>query len=346
MAWIKFIWDTSDSDELVLEWVDALGWTHDPFEENITENISQMFSDFTQERSKINLFIINQEKFGIIRGEHGMGKTILLRWLHDELEIHSTRVIPVYIDRESIHDPELLVRTFAYSVTGIIGRLFGSFKNVRTRHDLVRYVRKHLGKRRLFLLLDDIAQASAESVVFFQQLFEEKVPLQMIVAGTKTDLEKSPIAKMAMPTLQLHLTHISAEGAREMIQKRIESVGGEGIYPFTSDVMDKIISHTAGNPKEILKECRKLAIRSSINRKAEPDHPPVPEAQKQKEPEKKEKIKEKITTIDYTKESPKKHEKKPSVEVIESKHKKHSDDEDMEEKERNDRLIHELFDGK
>ncbi|MEM5782274.1 MAG: hypothetical protein QXD43_03720, partial [Candidatus Aenigmatarchaeota archaeon] len=45
---------------------------------------------------------------------------------------------------------------------------------------------------------------------------------------------------------------------KQLIQKRIESVGGKGIEPFTEAALEKIYERTGGFPREVLKLCDRL----------------------------------------------------------------------------------------
>lgn len=352
MAWFKFVWVPNEED-FVLEWVQELGWNADPFSDAIPEDPHAKIAGYNTERGKINLFVINQHRFGLLRGYAGTGKTMVLRWLYEELQ-HGSNIIAVYLDSDALQDTEHLIKVLAEQVTGFFSRvLFKSHKSVTTRHDLMRYLKKQLGKDKLIVLIDDVHKASKESRELFAQLLEEKISLQMIAAGRKEDLEKSGFSSLEKDQLGVSLDKLDFQGAHDMIFKRIESVGGEGIHPFSEEILKHIVNHCHGNAREILKECRKVAIKSTVNSKMNakneelpPAPAPTPKAKDQEE--KLDAIKKKITTIDYVKDK-KNQKKKPDVEVVEHEEKKkHKDDEeeDMEEKEKNDRLIHELFDSK
>ena len=65
-------------------------------------------------------------------------------------------------------------------------------------------------------------------------------------------------------TTRITLNSLTESETSDLIRKRIESVGGPGIKPFTEAAVSKIYQKTGGFPRSILKECDRLV--NSIDR--------------------------------------------------------------------------------
>jgi hypothetical protein len=59
-------------------------------------------------------------------------------------------------------------------------------------------------------------------------------------------------------TTRIALNSLGRIETKQLIQKRIESVGGKGIEPFTDAALEKIYERTGGFPREVLKLCDRL----------------------------------------------------------------------------------------
>ncbi|NJL44137.1 MAG: hypothetical protein HC945_02365 [Nitrosarchaeum sp.] len=72
--------------ELVLDWQAKLGYARDPFEDRFVLPVSASFVGAEKEREKINLFILKGQRFGTIHGDAASGKSVLLRWVAEQVE--------------------------------------------------------------------------------------------------------------------------------------------------------------------------------------------------------------------------------------------------------------------
>ena len=82
----------------ILDWESELGYSENPFKIKILSPVTNYIAGYEKEKNRINLFIINNEKFGIISGQYGAGKTILLKWLYEQLQKYKEKVIVLFLN--------------------------------------------------------------------------------------------------------------------------------------------------------------------------------------------------------------------------------------------------------
>ncbi|PIN69612.1 hypothetical protein COV93_04770 [Candidatus Woesearchaeota archaeon CG11_big_fil_rev_8_21_14_0_20_43_8] len=346
MPLIKFVLEKED--KFVMDWMEELGWDANPFDDGLLEPIDDFIAGYNEERGKLNIFVISKNPFGILKGPKGTGKTMLFKWLINQLHEHTDRVNCLMMDGALLHDEHAFIQAVVKPHLGFFEKIFSRRRwGMLDSSSLPGYLKPKLKRRRLVLLIDNVDKLEKHIAKTVNYLLDADLNMQIIVAGTKAHIEKVKL-HYHKDDLGIELQKLSYEDLRDMIKRRIEFFGGEDIVPFTDTLLKKIAMKANNNPQEMIKMCRNLAVKSTVFHKHKGDDkdlaPPEPKGEKH-DPEKLEKIKKKVGTINYIKSSKK---KKPDVEVIENRTASPSEDEyaDLDEKEKNDQLISELFDKK
>ena len=347
MPLIKFVIEKEDNN-FVMDWMDELNWEMNPFEHSMENSLDEFCLGNKKEKSKLNVFVIGNQKFGVIKGEEGVGKTTLLKWLEAHLKKHSHQVIVNFIDCREIKNESQLIQTIIKPLVGLFEK-FTAKKELKSLNSqsIYPYLKKKLKRKRIVLLFDNIHKVYSDFPKIINRFLVENLNLQMVLAGKKQDIAKIKLIHHK-DDLKIELHKMDYEGVRAMIQKRIEAVGGEDIVPFTDTLLKKITQKSSYNPKKIIETCKTMAMKSTVFHKLDKEstelNPPMSKETKKPQTKKFDEIRKKVGTINYIKGK----KKKPEVEVIDNKSKIPSEDEyvDVPEKEKNDKLISELFEKK
>jgi len=210
-----------DDKEFVLDWENALGYKENPYKNKIIAPVSKYIADFELEKEKLNLFIISNKKFGTIIGENGSGKTILLKWLEEQLQKFKSRIVIRYIDWPEVKINIRFVKELFKPSSG-----FGAFSekelNDIDADNFEVKLKKELGNKKYVLLIDNMQKFTKERFLPLDKLLAMNT--QIIVAGGK-DLTSSLDSlkywldgrSIKVPDeLNINLEGISLKGAIDM----------------------------------------------------------------------------------------------------------------------------------
>lgn len=284
----------------VFNWTDVLKWDGDPFQNKIFHPEEDFIAGYTEQRKKLNLFILRAQPVAFIRGENGMGKTQLLSWLDYELHydknsvtkflragkaslftfkrkiIHpilplSAKIIDTLYFRfgfrklkHSFHD-----ELFEKPVLKLLPKLYDYFfmKPYLSLldEDIILIMQQYLQQKRFILMLDDASDLSTENIGFVQYLLEQNIPMQLIIADTKTRLQKSPW-KNVKQDVTLDLSSLSFTELALLLKKRIQGFNGQGVYPLSEKQVKQLVKKAEYNPKKLLQLTRDLVIQITVER--------------------------------------------------------------------------------
>ncbi len=256
----------------VLEWDRALGFSQNPFVDKVLTPTSHYIAGYQDAREKLNLFVINENTFGVIMGSSGIGKSFMMQWLFEQLSAFKAKLLPIYISGDSKSQQPIL-SDIVVALMSAYERTVKKGQLALTLEGFASWIKKKADRKKLVLLIDGAKRVAVKDIQLFNLLFKA-MPALIIVAETKEGYEKSifsRISKMAdikaeyfEDTLKLTLEGLSFEEAREMLQKRIEAFGGHDISPFHDPMLKALHKRAEGNPKELLELCKKKAIELSV----------------------------------------------------------------------------------
>ncbi len=255
----------AEKDNFLLEWYKRLQFTVNPFEDEVLRPIDDYLCGYVEEKKKLNLFVLEKQPFGMIQAERGFGKTVLLKWLQEQLAPHEKKYIAWYLKANDLKTEQDLVKTLIEPLMGSIEKTITHPENKLTLEQLAPYLAKKVGKKTLFLLIDETGSLPPKYLGLFKHLYSGNLAIQLILAGTKTELtEASTIGQK--DTLKINLKGIGIDEARQFIQKRVERAGGMSLHPFTKEHFQQLYEKSSRNPALLLKLCREKALQLSLDK--------------------------------------------------------------------------------
>lgn len=237
------------------EYYSKFGWSSNPFTLNISP---ALMVGYSEQCDSLLSHVCNLHKIASVIGPTGSGKTTMLLWLRSQLMAYK-KFLPYYISKPP-RSSENLVKIFKT----IIG--FNFLDKIRYNNlslfDLSKFIHHKLKDRHLVLLIDEAHEASISNLEWFRTLSDSNPNISIILAALPVFEKK---IETQLPTLFMRITtktylnNLTKPELESLILKRIESVDGDGLKPFSSNSIDRIYEITGGFPREIIKVCDKLA---------------------------------------------------------------------------------------
>jgi type II secretory pathway predicted ATPase ExeA len=240
-----------DYEKNLENWLNQLNWKENPFTLKIDPSL---FVGYQEQLKKLTNHIREGHKVALVTGSTGSGKTTLLKLLERDLgENCDVLYVSKAPKKEDLKD--LFLSKYKLS---LLRRIFGPKPGL---HDLHVHINNKLGFRKLIMLLDETHEADIEVLKWLRTISDQVKNMQLILAGLSTveDVLRENIETLKSRIVtHIELMNLKREDSRELIRKRIESVGGQDIAPFTENCVREIYDVTGGFPREVLKICDKL----------------------------------------------------------------------------------------
>lgn len=236
-----------------MPWYNALGWRNNPFDYRPSAEFF-VFDDLSNEVVK------HIESNSVIStyGIAGMGKTSLLHYLDQTLS--KDKYITLYIDfRETSTKEELenLLRRNIMSRTNFIGKLFKAISKEDTSY--VDDIKKVLNNKKMVIFLDEAGLLKDEKIANILATIKDRVDCS-IVSTSILPLSSYEIYKGSFRegrvAREIAFPIPKNESLKRMINGRIESVGGNKIFPFSEDALDYLTKISGNIPRELLINCQ------------------------------------------------------------------------------------------
>ena len=226
------------------------GWKENPFVLKIDPTL---FVGYEEQVKAALKHIGNKHKIALISGNTGSGKTTFLKWLEKNYDTSK-----LYVSKPP-ENPEDFVNLFI----DIFGLSF--FERLMRRrpslYTLTNYINKKLKGKQLVFLIDEAHETNRNVLEWLRVLTDQIDNVSLIIAGMPL-LENKIKAELETLdqriTTRIALNSLGRIDTKQLIQKRIESVGGKEIEPFTDAALEKIYERTGGFPREVLKFCDRL----------------------------------------------------------------------------------------
>lgn len=238
---------------LILDWKKKLGYKNDPFTQEIPKPAAKFLVGLDDIQEQFNLFLIKEYRFGTIKGDNGQGKTMFLRWVDESLQDRKYRA--EYIDAKETKN---LLEHLIGKTTSTLSRKFSKSKTPDEKYDLL--IGK-FQKKRYVLLIDNAGSLSKADMDFLNDVID-KTTAHIVLADEKDRLKK--LSYDSADKLKAELPEYTHEQLTNMLERRIESVGGAGTFPFDEKTLKDLTKKCKGNPSMLLELAREKAIELSL----------------------------------------------------------------------------------
>ncbi|MDD9953803.1 MAG: ATP-binding protein [Candidatus Woesearchaeota archaeon] len=253
---------------LVLDWKKKLGYTEDPFAEEVKHPVRDYIVGTKPVQEKFNLFLIKNQQFGTVAAEEGMGKSTFLEWIAEELE-RSGKNKAHYLNAKYHGTQTKLLDAFVRENFSFFTRSSLLKKPAEAKYE--KLIVK-LAKNNHVLLIDNASNLSKEASQLLASIMT-KTPTHILFADTKANLKKLGLSGMFEDKLKVTIKEYTKENLMDMIKYRIEGAGSVGIFPFKEKELEKLIKKANHNPKKLLHITRDKAIELSLKVTELPEPP-------------------------------------------------------------------------
>ena len=233
----------------------VFGWEDNPFTFNI---MPELFVGYSREVDGILHSVNMGNKFSLLLGPTGSGKTTMLMMLIDKFQNYEH---VIYIPKPP-KEPSDWVRVFnRFTKQGFLKSLLSRGNDI-TLYTLSETLSRKLNGSKCVLFVDEAHESSVESLEWLRTITDQTDGLSIVLAGLPVfeGMLKGKLETfLRRINTKVELSTLTKSETRELVKKRIESKGGEDIRPFTSESMEYIYERTGGFPREVLRHCNEMS---------------------------------------------------------------------------------------
>jgi type II secretory pathway predicted ATPase ExeA len=241
---------------LTLNWQQKLGYHADPFRSSVAPARKYLVG-LSHVQEKINLFLIKEDRFGTITGPSGVGKSLLLQWIDEELasqDSHEQHKISGKLKSDAIVDALL------HEKRPLLKRQLVRFMKIDAQAKRKELFQR-AAKKKTVIIVDDAGDLGAHEVELLSDLMQ-RTQTQLIIADTK---ERIAALKLSLiDKLRIEIPEYSTEDLVELLRKRIEAAGGSDTHPLAAEERKTVIEKAKHNPAKLLQVARERVIELSI----------------------------------------------------------------------------------
>jgi len=242
----------------VKSWMKELDWQANPFSFKV---YSDIHIGYEEQLNSVIEALESNDKFTVVLGPTGSGKTNMLRYLHynfeGDYEVH-------YLPKPPVSEQEL----FHYLKDELLTPSFISrFLNSYSIYNIHRYLQKKLDQPTV-LLIDEGHEAPVSILEWIRSALDLIDNLMVVTAGLPKfeDVLRNDVNTLySRATDILHLNSLDKSETVDLVRKRIEYVGGRDVEPFTREALIKVYELTEGFPREVLRACNVLIKRAAAD---------------------------------------------------------------------------------
>ncbi len=236
------------------EQTSGFGWSENPFSLRI---LPQLFVGYADQTQQLGYCIANRSKVVLLLGPTGAGKTTTLKWLEARTDENNIFYYLTKLPDKPEDLAEAVKGIFKPSIYDVLANFFGVKV---TLLNLPKYVNKKLGKRHLFLLVDECHESDTKVLEWLRTMVDQIDNMSVIMAGLPTfeaRLKQDLETLLNRVTQKIELVALSKLEMEEMIRKRVVFAGGKEI-PFSREAIEAIYQKTGGFPRAVLKFCDQI----------------------------------------------------------------------------------------
>lgn len=238
------------------------GWRENPFTLEIKP---ELFVGYHQQINMILSSIRENQKHLLLLGPTGAGKTTTLFWIKSQIE-RDNNVLMVYLPKPPTKEQQIIDIFKSIVDTGVFGRIYnGLFRKDLSIYTVSDYVSKRIRNKKLVLIIDEAHETRMNILEWFRTIIDQIPGATLLLSGLPKlkDEQLSSLETLKQRIMNMvELDSLDKNETFQLIKKRVESVGGKGVEPFTIEAVNKIYEITAGFPRETLKLCNSLIYRA------------------------------------------------------------------------------------
>ncbi len=220
-------------------WFKRYGMKANPFVIEFRPNAFVGFDDVV----KRVVEAIESNDIILVSGPFGSGKTALLLWLRGFLEYADYK--PIYLDGADFYLTSDVRELYEEINSYIKGSFWENLKNVLTKK-----------KKKVVFLIDEADSIPKNLGEIIKADKDRGFIYSVVFASTKDNLSNISPSLTHRIVEKIFLRPMSFEEALEMVEKRIESVGGKN--PFHPGALKYICRISKWLPRDILKNCERV----------------------------------------------------------------------------------------
>jgi type II secretory pathway predicted ATPase ExeA len=232
-------------------------WEENPFAFQI---IPELFVGYHKETDVIMNGLQSGNKFSLILGPTGSGKTTLMKSLISRVNGSFDHIM--YLPKPPRNEDGWLYVFENYIKSGFLKSIFSRGNGANIFNLSIVLDRKLSGKKML-IFVDECQESSIESMEWLRSLTDNINNLHVVMAGLpvfENTLKSGLESLLRRVNTRVELTTLTRSETRELIKRRITNKGGDDIKPFTHGSIDYIYQRTGGFPREVLRLCGELVI--------------------------------------------------------------------------------------
>ncbi len=230
-------------------------WDANPFTFQILPDI---FVGYDRETSSLMDGLQSGNKFSLILGPTGSGKTTLVKSLMKKLNKEYDHIL--YLPKPPRNHEDWLQVFHDFTRKGFLASIL-SRGNGLNIYNLSQVLNEKLSNRKVLMFIDECQESSPESMEWLRALTDHIENLTIVMAALpvfESTMKASLESLLRRVGTKVELTTLTKSETRELIKRRISRIGGDDIKPFTSGTVDYVFQRTGGFPREVLRLCSEL----------------------------------------------------------------------------------------
>lgn len=244
-----------------------LGWAENPFVKDLRVGEKQVFLKYycPFEAGSILERLAFDAKACLLLGPKGVGKTSALYFMLYSLP--EEQFLPVILKEPPKNLQELAEQAGFAKQQSFFARLLGFKPEQVSRQELAKRVRA-VGKTVVFLV--DEAHLSKDMHMEFKYLLDDAANLRMVFSALGREGFPDSLLQLVGDNNVFKRKSFSSREMTQIIEHRVNAVGGAGLNPFTQGFLDSVFTEqNLLSPRYVFDELNSFLAQKALGKDAE-----------------------------------------------------------------------------